>query len=281
MLFAFLCTRVWYDETMRTSLSYFHFFILMLGLLAASSLPVRPPEVGAGQAPCLFAGSGAPADDSPGRTAQPTAPKQNRLAADLLHAVARVQPLLDRYGYAAVFVAVLVEGFGLVAPGQTILMAASFAAGRGDLNLIYILLLTFVAAVLGNSLGYLIGVKGGRPLLLKLRVREERLQRLEGYFGRYGQGVIVVARFFDGLRQLNGIMAGLLHMPWKTFTICNILGAVLWTGVWGLGAYFLEKEIARVHLPIRLVEPLIAMVILLAVLAFFLYTLWPARETKT
>jgi membrane protein DedA with SNARE-associated domain len=281
MLFAFLCTRVWYDETMRTSLSCFHFFILMLGLLAASSLPVHPPEVGAGQAPRLFAGSGVPADDSPGSKAQPEAPKQNRLVADLLQAVARVQPLLDRYGYAAVFVAVLVEGFGLVAPGQTILMAASFAAARGDLNLIYILLLTFVAAVLGNSLGYLIGVKGGRPLLLKLRVREERLQRLEGYFGRYGQGVIVVARFFDGLRQLNGIMAGLLHMPWKTFTICNILGAVLWTGVWGLGAYFLEKEIARVHLPIRLVEPLIAMVILLAVLAFFLYTLWPARETKT
>ena len=262
---------------MRTRRSCFHFFILVLCLLAVPE--IHRPEAGAGQASLLFAGSGAPADDSPGRTTQPTGPKQNRLVADLLQAVARVQPLLDRYGYAAVFVAVLVEGFGLVAPGQTILMAASFAAGRGDLNLIYILLLTFAAAILGNSLGYLIGIKGGRPLLLKLRVREERLQRLEGYFNRYGQGVIVVARFFDGLRQLNGIMAGLLHMPWKTFTICNILGAALWTGVWGLGSYLLEKEIAWFHVSFRLLEPLIAMLILLVVLAFFLYTLWPVRKT--
>ncbi len=172
----------------------------------------------------------------------------NRLFEDLEHAIAHVQPLLDHYGYPAVFVAVLVEGFGLVAPGQTLLMAAAFTAARGGLNLIVVLILSFTAAVLGNSLGYLIGFKGGRPLLYRLRVHEERLQRLEGYFNRYGKGIVVVARFFDGLRQLNGIVAGLLHMPWKTFTICNILGAALWTGVWGLGTYLLEKEIAKIHL---------------------------------
>ena len=63
--------------------------------------------------------------------------------AKLEHAIHDVQPLLDRYGYAAVFAAVLVEGFGLVAPGQTMLMAAALGAARGGLNLAAVLLLTF------------------------------------------------------------------------------------------------------------------------------------------
>ncbi len=262
---------------MRTRRSYFHFIILLLCLIAVTE--IYRPNTCAGQTNSQDAGSGAPRSASPAATSAQKSPTQNRLTEDLVHAIERAQPLLDRYGYPAVFVAVLVEGFGVVAPGQTILMAASFAAARGDLNLLWILLLTLVAAILGNSLGYFIGIQGGRPLLLKLRIREERLQRLEGYFNRYGKGVIVVARFFDGLRQLNGIMAGLLHMPWKTFTICNILGAALWTGIWGVGSYLLEKEIIKVHLPIRLLEPLIAIVILLGVLAFFVYTLWPVRKT--
>ena len=208
-------------------------------------------------------------------------PAQDRLIEDFEHAIETVQPLLDRYGYPVVFVAVLVEGFGLVAPGQTLLMAAAYTSARGGLNLILVLLAAFTAAVLGNSLGYLLGVKGGRPLLHKLWVNEERLQRLEGYFKRYGKGIVVVARFFDGLRQLNGIVAGLLHMPWKSFTISNILGAALWTGVWGLGTYILEKEIAKVHLPIRLVEPIIAILVFLGVLIFFIYLLWPVRKTRS
>ena len=204
---------------------------------------------------------------------------RDSIMAELDDAMHEVQPLLDRYGYLAVFAAVLVEGFGLVAPGQTLLMAAAFAAARGEVNITLVLLLSFSAAILGNSLGYLIGARGGRPLLYKLRVKEERLQRLEGFFNRYGRGIVVLGRFFEGLRQLNGIGAGLLHMPWKSFTICNILGSALWTGVWGLGTYVLEKEIAGIHLTVRQVEPVIAILVLLGVLGSLLYILGPVRKT--
>ncbi len=89
---------------------------------------------------------------------------------------------------------------------------------------------------------------------------------------------MVAARFIEGLRQLNGIVAGLLHMPWKSFTICNILGSALWTGVWGLGTYVLEKEIAGIHLTLRQVEPAIVILVLLGVLGFLLYILGPVRK---
>ena len=79
----------------------------------------------------------------------------------LEHAVAQVQPFLDRYGYTAVFLAVMVEGFGLIAPGQTLLIAAALTATRGNLNIAWVLFWACMASVVGNSLGYLIGLRGG------------------------------------------------------------------------------------------------------------------------
>lgn len=187
------------------------------------------------------------------------------------HAMARVRPLLHRYGYPALFLTVMVEGFGVFAPGQTMLIAAALTAAQGNLNIVWVMIWAFGAAVLGNSLGYLLGRWGGRRLLAKFKVRQDRLARLEGYFGRYGRGVVLMARFFDGLRQLNGIVAGLLKMPWGVFTTVNVLGAVLWTGVWGLGAYILGKEIHTYHGACRRLEPWVAAFSLLACLALLVY----------
>jgi membrane protein DedA with SNARE-associated domain len=197
----------------------------------------------------------------------------NRVVRDLEDAVARVQPFLDHYGYAAVFLAVMVEGFGLVAPGQTLLIAAALTAAHGNLNIAWVFIWACTAAVVGNSLGYLLGRWGGRPLLHKIRVNEQRLDRMEGYFSRYGKGLVLIARFFDGLRQLNGIVAGMLKMPWKVFTTFNILGAVLWTGFWGLGVYWLEKKIAPLHLTVHTLGPWVALVSILAFLALLVHLL--------
>ncbi|HET6489652.1 MAG TPA: DedA family protein, partial [Syntrophales bacterium] len=160
------------------------------------------------------------------------------------------------------------------APGQTLLIAASLASARGDLGISWVLTWAFAAAWLGNSLGYLIGFRGGRPLLKKLHVNEAHLQRMEGSFARAGGAIILVARFVDGLRQLNGIVAGLLQLPWGRFTKVNTLGALLWVGFWGLGSYFLEREVSQVQLSLRQVEPWIAGLALFAFLSLIEYALW-------
>ena len=69
--------------------------------------------------------------------------------------------------------------------------------------------------------------------------------------------------------------------PGQEFTLWNILGAVFWTGVWGLGTYFFEKNIAPVHLTLSLVEPWIVALSLLGLLAVLLYVLWPKRKVNT
>ena len=157
--------------------------------------------------------------------------------------LARVQPLLQRYGYGAAFAAVMAEGMGIPTPGQTLLMAGALEAAEGRMSIALLLILVTTAATLGNSIGYAIGRWGGRAALNKLRVNLQRQQHLDDLFKRRGGVVILLARFLDGLRQLNGIVAGVLQMSWWTFTAYNVAGALLWTCSWGLGTYYLGRDI--------------------------------------
>jgi membrane protein DedA with SNARE-associated domain len=188
--------------------------------------------------------------------------------------VKKVRPILTHYGYPAVFLAILVEGFGIPAPGQTLLMAASIDAASGRLSLVLVMAYAFSAAVLGNILGYVIGRFGGHPLLRKAGINESRLAGVKHRFARSGLGVLVFARFFDGLRQFNGIAAGLLKMPWHQFALWNAVGAALWVGVWGLGIYFIGKRMALVRHVFKRVEPAILGLCVAATVSLLVYLLW-------
>ena len=194
----------------------------------------------------------------------------------LTHYFALAKPILDEYGYLSVFGAVVVEGVGIPAPGQTMLMAGAVLAARGGMSIEVVLALAFVAAVLGNSLGYLLGRWGGRLLLARVGVSEGRIQRVEGLFNRYGGGIVFAGRFFDGLRQLSGIVAGTLAMPWWQFSLFNVLGAAAWTALWGLGVYFLDHDIKTVFAVFHRIEPYLIVVTLLAVSVLLVY-LWRGR----
>lgn len=208
-------------------------------------------------------------------------PFRHKIMSDLKGGIAEARTLLVRYGYAALFFTILVEGFGIPAPGQAILMAASIDAARGKLNIVWVLAFAIAAAVLGNTIGYVIGRWGGHPLLKKFKVQESRLARIELRFARNGRGVLLVARFFEGLRQLNGIVAGLLEMPWRRFTLWNTLGGVLWTGVWGLGVYFLGKKMIPVHLTFKRIEPVILVFTAAALATLLVYLLWQKRSKRS
>jgi membrane protein DedA with SNARE-associated domain len=201
-------------------------------------------------------------------------------ASDAEAAIARVRPLLERYGYPAVLVAVGVEGMGIPAPGQTLLIAAAIEAAHGGLNIVAVLALAALGAALGNSIGYVIGRIGGRPLLQKLPISEARLDRVDALFRRHGGWFILVARFFDGSRQLNGIMAGMLEMPWWRFTFWNVLGALLFVAVWGLGTYWLDRDIGEVMAVLRRIEPLVIALLVAALVAGLVY-LWRRRRHGT
>jgi membrane protein DedA with SNARE-associated domain len=164
-----------------------------------------------------------------------------------LHGVA---PILDRWGYLAVAGVIGVESFGVPAPGQTIMVAAAIYAGAGRLNVVAVAAIAFVAAVLGDNIGYWIGVRGGRRIVHRfgkyVLITPERLERAEKFFARRGNRIVVVARFIDGLRQLNGVIAGITAMPWRTFLIYNAIGAALWVGWWTTVSYVLGTHLVEI-----------------------------------
>lgn len=183
-----------------------------------------------------------PAPAAGGADGEKTSPSDH-VQREFERALAKAQPLLERYGYGAAFAAVMAEGIGIPTPGQTLLMAGALDAAEGRMSIVLLLILVIMAATFGNSLGYAIGRWGGRVALDKLKVNSQRQQHLVDLFKRRGGVVVLLARFLDGLRQLNGIVAGILEMPWWTFTAYNVAGAVLWTCAWGLGTYYLGRDI--------------------------------------
>lgn len=196
----------------------------------------------------------------------------------LEHYLTLAKPWLDQYGYFAVFGGVFVEGFGLPAPGETLIIAAALLAERGEMQLPVLLLTAWLAAVLGDNLGYAIGRWGGRSLLLKVGVKPTHLAHVERFFTRYGGGMVVTARFFEILRQLNGIVAGSMGMPWWRFLSYNALGAALWVGFWGGGIFLLGKHFVQVEATLRMFAPYIT-VLGVAALAGLIWYLFKGRKS--
>jgi membrane protein DedA with SNARE-associated domain len=158
---------------------------------------------------------------------------------------------LDHFGYWAVLLFVMIEDFGVPVPGETILIAASAYAGAGKLNVIMVAVIGFVAAVIGDNIGFAIGHYGGRALVLRwgryVRLTEERLDKAEIFFNRHGAWIITIARFIEVLRQANGIVAGTTGMRWRRFLAFNALGAALWVGTWVSLGYLAGKHIDAIY----------------------------------
>lgn len=151
-------------------------------------------------------------------------------------------PIVNKYGYLGVGGLITLEDFGVPAPGETVLIAAAFFAGLGHLNILLVFLVGFMGAVVGDNIGFAIGEYGGHPLVERfgryIFLTPKRIKKAENFFNRNGGKIIVVARFVEGLRQANGIIAGLSDMKWPKFITYNAIGAALWVGLWSAVGYF-------------------------------------------
>jgi membrane protein DedA with SNARE-associated domain len=165
--------------------------------------------------------------------------------------LADLAPVLDHYGYLALGGFVLLEDFGVPVPGETILIASAVYAGSGRLNIFAVGLVALVAAIIGDNIGYAIGYFGGRTLVLRygkyVYLTSERLDKAERFFDHYGGVVVAGARFIEGLRQANGIVAGTIRMHWLKFLAFNALGAALWVSVWASIGYLAGGHITVIY----------------------------------
>jgi len=159
-----------------------------------------------------------------------------------------VQQYLDTstpfFIYLALAVIVFIETGILIAfflPGDSILFAAGLvAATRDDTNIIFLVTVIFIAAFLGDQVGYVLGRKYGRSYLEKhSSPRIERMiARAEDFYSKYGWSAVIIARFYPWIRTFMPPIAGIGKMNYYKFLAANAIGAFLWgVGITMLGFY--------------------------------------------
>ncbi|WP_170470167.1 DedA family protein [Ruegeria arenilitoris] len=146
------------------------------------------------------------------------------------------------------FLALFLETLGLPIPGETVLISSAAIASQGDLNIFLVVIVSVAASMAGDNVAYFIGRRFGRKVILtygtKIGITQERYEKAEQATERFGAYVVVVARFFILLRQLNGLVAGATGMPWQTFVLANAIGSLLWVSFWTTLAYKLGQNVS-------------------------------------
>jgi membrane protein DedA with SNARE-associated domain len=160
---------------------------------------------------------------------------------------------------------VALESMGVPVPGETALISAAIFAGKTHrLNIWLVMASAAVGAIAGGGIGYSLGRALGHPFLIrhgaKLHMNERRIKLGQYLFKCHGGKVVFFGRFVAVLRALASILAGVNYMDPRRFFLFNVIGAVAWALVFGLGAYSLGHELERLRRPAAIGLSAIALV---------------------
>jgi len=156
--------------------------------------------------------------------------------------------------------------FGFFFPGDSLLFTAGFLASRGFIPPSWLFIGAFVAAVLGDSVGYAFGKKVGPKIFTKedsFFFNKKHIERSEHFYKKYGKKTIIFARFIPIVRTFAPILAGVGNMSYKTFISYNITGGFLWsTGITALG-FILGATVPNAD---SYITPLVVLIIIVSLI---------------
>lgn len=162
-----------------------------------------------------------------------------------MHVDEWLQTIPSVWVYVLVGAVIGLESLGIPLPGEIVLVSSALLSSRGVVDPLIVGICASGGAIIGDSIGYMIGRKGGRPLFDRLGRRFPKhfgpahIAKAEQVFHRHGMWAVFFGRFVALLRILAGPLAGALHMPYWRFLIANILGGVVWAGGTTAAVYYL------------------------------------------
>lgn len=169
---------------------------------------------------------------------------------NLVSLVERVGP----WGYVIIFVIVMLEcqpGLGFFMPGETLVVTGGFFASQGLFSLPGLIVLVTAAAIIGDTIGFEVGLRLGRGWLLRhgrwCGVRQKQLDRVDAYFHRHGRKSVFLGHFMHIFRALMPFMAGSSKMPYARFVSYNAVGCVLWASAFTLLGYFFGASLPLIE----------------------------------
>ena len=180
-----------------------------------------------------------------------------------------LETIIPAIGYLGIISIVFAESglfFGFFLPGDSLLFTAGFLASQGYFNPLTLSIGTFVAAVVGDSVGYWFGKKIGPRLFVKEDswfFHKKNLAKAQHFYEKHGKKAIVIARFVPIVRTFAPIVAGIGNMHYKTFISYNVFGGFIWTFGMIFGGYYLGKIIPDVD---KYLLPIILVIIVVSVL---------------
>ena len=151
--------------------------------------------------------------------------------------------------YIAIFATIFAESgllIGFVLPGDSLLIPVGVLAGLGSFNLLAICIITGVATIIGNQVGYAFGKRIGPALFNRPKSRffnPDHLKQAHVFYEKHGVQTLVIARFVPFARTFAPILAGISEMNYRTFMVYNVIGGIAWTSGITLLGYFLGKVI--------------------------------------
>jgi undecaprenyl-diphosphatase len=168
-------------------------------------------------------------------------------------AIEDIAKALGPWTYALVAVMAFLETgafVGLIAPGETVVMAGGVIAGQGEIQLLPLIGLVWLCAVLGDTTSFYIGKRLGRRFLERhgprFKITEERLQQVEHYFERHGGKTILIGRFIGLVRALAPFIAGSSGLPYRRFIPYSIVGTGIWSTVFCVIGYVFWRSFDQV-----------------------------------
>lgn len=186
-----------------------------------------------------------------------------------------LETIILSVGYPLVFFFIMGESAGIPMPGETTVLIAAGAAGAGKhFNIWLVFLCACAGAIVGDTIGYWIGRRGGRNLLLRLAGRrwfkKEHLEKAEKFFSKHGGKAVFFGRSVSYLRVLTALMAGVSHMYYPRFLLYNALGGIAWAAVVSFIGYKFGQNLDLVEKIIReFGRGLLAAVVIAGLLYYF------------
>jgi undecaprenyl-diphosphatase len=191
---------------------------------------------------------------------------------------------LGHWGYLVIFLVVVLECqalLGLVMPGESLVLIGGFFAEQGVFDPGLLIVVISIAAIIGDSIGYELGRHLGRIWLLqhggRFGLRQEHLDRVDGFFLRHGGKAVFGGHFLHLLRALMPFVAGERRMRYRKFLLFNSMGCIVWASVFILLGYFAGESWRVVAKWIGVASEIVGGSLLLAIALILLWR-WLGRH---
>ncbi|MEJ2109575.1 MAG: DedA family protein [Acidobacteriota bacterium] len=192
---------------------------------------------------------------------------------------------ITQYGYFAIFILLLLGIVGLPFPDEWLLTFTGYLIFKQNLSLWPAFIVAATGSMCGITVSYGLGRSAGLFIVHRygrlFRISQKDLDRVHGWFGRFGKWMLLVGYFIPGVRHLTAIVAGASKMEYRHFALFAYTGALIWATVFIWIGYSVGERWTSVMHQVERHSTLCAWIIFAVLVAYILRRCWKRKGSKT